>query len=438
MNNPLNYFRMKELILFAASLLMYSSGFSQNIGIGILNPQFPLSFNGNLGDKISLWTDWTSTHYGFGIQSGLFQMFSKTDLDGIAFGFGSSTSFNERMRIVNSGESGLQLYGRIELKNGTIPVNENYGPGIWLYNADNTSVLGFMGTQDNQNMGFYGGPLGWGFSYDAINSRVGIGNENPDYPLEVTGNSNVVASIVNTITIDGVGVNGACANTPGEGWGVAGYGGEVGVTGFADLMGSGSRRGIWGYGSNGTNNYGVYANAFLGTNTYGVYASGNSGTGSNWAGYFVGDVYTSGSYQASDRKLKSDIIHLIGALSIINQLNPSVYIYKTNEYQQMHLPDGLHYGLMADEVEKVVPGAVKKAIQPAQFENHDEQDGKKLTDEVEFNVVNYIEMIPILIAAVKEQQVLIEALTVKAQKIDRQQQEIDELRKLVEELLAKK
>ncbi|MBK6633600.1 MAG: hypothetical protein IPG38_04140 [Chitinophagaceae bacterium] len=40
-----------------------------------------------------------------------------------------------------------------------------------------------MGTQNNQNIGFYGGAAGWGFTYNALNSRVGIGNENPNAPL---------------------------------------------------------------------------------------------------------------------------------------------------------------------------------------------------------------------------------------------------------------
>src|SRR6059058_3887037 len=39
--------------------------FKNNLGINNLTPQFPLSFNGAVGDKISLWTDGSPTHYGF-------------------------------------------------------------------------------------------------------------------------------------------------------------------------------------------------------------------------------------------------------------------------------------------------------------------------------------------------------------------------------------
>ena len=47
-----------------------------------------------------------------------------------------------------------------------------------------------MGTENNKNIGFYGGPSGWGFTYDAINSRVGIGNTTPVNRLDVAGLNN--------------------------------------------------------------------------------------------------------------------------------------------------------------------------------------------------------------------------------------------------------
>lgn len=171
-----------KLFLLCLFLLFLFEGQAQNVGIGTSTPGFPLNFSSALGDKISLYGN-SGYHYGLGIQSGLLQVHSDAPFAHIAFGYGNSSDFTERMRIINSGENGLLLNGRMTLRNGTSPVNADYTPGIWLYKADNSGLLGFMGTQNNQNIGFFGGPAGWGFTYDAINSRVGIGNANPNAPL---------------------------------------------------------------------------------------------------------------------------------------------------------------------------------------------------------------------------------------------------------------
>lgn len=383
-----------------------------NTGIGLASPAFPLSFAPLLGDKISLWSN-SSNSYGFGIQSGLLQMHTDVSYSDIAFGFGSSVAFTERARIINAGGTGLDLSGRIVMRNGTSPLDINYGAGVWLYKADNSGLLGFMGTQNNQNIGFYGGPVGWGLAYDAINSRVGIGTATPAFILDVTSNASKTGNFVNTSTsYSSTGVYGSCNSSPGNGNGVLGEGGRVGVYGVANVSGGGNR-------------YGIYGEAIGGTTAYGIYGyAGSSGT--NWAGYFAGDVYAL-TYTTSDRKLKSDITPLTGALSIIHQLNPTFYTFKTSEFQQMQLPEGIHYGLIADEVRQVIPGIVKRAVHPATYENHDEVNGKKLSNEVEFNTVNYTEVIPILIGAVQEQQAMIEELRLKNQIIDQQQLQINAL-----------
>jgi len=172
---------MKTILLILSSAFAVNS-FSQNVGIGTNTPGFPLSFSNSIGSKISLYGQ-TGNHYGFGIQGGLFQMYADAAAANIAFGYGSSTSFTERMKLYNNGPDVLLAQGRITLRNGTTPLDQAYGPGVWLSRADNTANLGFMGTQNNQNIGFYGGPAGWGFTYDAINSRVGIGNPNPNAAL---------------------------------------------------------------------------------------------------------------------------------------------------------------------------------------------------------------------------------------------------------------
>lgn len=276
-----------------------------------------------------------------------------------------------------------------------------------------TTGSNFIGTTDNVSLKFKTKNINR-MTISSVGS-VGIGTTTPGAKLDVTGNSYLTGHFTNTATgVDNVGVVGGCNNTPGYGWGVWGSGGSTGVRGESRLAGLGNRVGVNGVALDGSGyNRGVSGFASGGSVAYGVFGYAQSATTSTYAGYFEGNVYAVAYYQSSDRKLKNDIQPLSGALSIIQKLKPSVYTFKTNEYQQMQLPAGLQYGLIADEVQQVIPGAVKKAVHPAMYENDDEHNGKKLSEEVEFNAVNYIEMIPILISGIKEQQAMIEKLTAK-------------------------
>jgi Chaperone of endosialidase/Head domain of trimeric autotransporter adhesin len=129
-----------------------------NTGIGTVTPDFPLSFPNTLGDKISLWGN-SGAHYGFGVQGSLLQIHSATTLDDIAFGYGSSGAFTERVKIINNGEFGMTVGGRMQLRTGT------QSAGIWLTNSANTSNHGFMGMKTDTEVGFFGqtGTPGWRF-----------------------------------------------------------------------------------------------------------------------------------------------------------------------------------------------------------------------------------------------------------------------------------
>lgn len=175
------------LSFFVASTFICNA---QNVGIGTTLPTGPLSFANTVGNKVVLYGDGATAHYGLGIQSSLLQLYTDGEFSNIAFGFGRSSVFNERMRLMNFGGDGMILNGRILLKNGSTPLDPGYGPGVWLYKPDNSSTLGFMGVQNSQNIGFFGGPAGWGFTYDAVNSRVGIGTNSPVNRLDVAGLNN--------------------------------------------------------------------------------------------------------------------------------------------------------------------------------------------------------------------------------------------------------
>jgi hypothetical protein len=59
-----------------------------------------------LGNKISLYGS-TFSQYGMGIQSNLLQIYSSASSSDIAFGYGSSTTFTENVRIKGNGRVGI-------------------------------------------------------------------------------------------------------------------------------------------------------------------------------------------------------------------------------------------------------------------------------------------------------------------------------------------
>lgn len=112
----------------------------------------------------------------------------------------------------------------------------------------------------------------------------------------------------------------------------------------------------------------------------------------------------SGTYPGSDAILKSNVEYLTNALEVINQIDPKVYTFNVEEFPQLDLPQGNHAGVIAQEIEEILPGIVKQFTIPAEIDG----EGNVITNEVTFKGVNYTEIIPYLIGAINEQQVQIE------------------------------
>src|SRR5687768_10717777 len=96
---------------------LYAIGYKFNfvmensrLGIGAIIPQYPLAIENGLGDRISLYGGGglpNADHYGFGIQASLMQLFTPASNTDIAFGYGRSAAFTERMRIKGNGNVGI-------------------------------------------------------------------------------------------------------------------------------------------------------------------------------------------------------------------------------------------------------------------------------------------------------------------------------------------
>lgn len=77
-----------------------------NVGIGTVAAGFPLTFDTTFGDKISLFGE-SGNSIGFGVQSSRLQIHTDTIGSDIVFGYGSSASMTETMRIRGNGIVGI-------------------------------------------------------------------------------------------------------------------------------------------------------------------------------------------------------------------------------------------------------------------------------------------------------------------------------------------
>lgn len=429
-SRPLHFFFLLTTFAYMGESM------AQNVGIGTTSPDRILHVSSNTSGLLKL--DNTTT-LNTGVMS---EMFFKSGLHytGAIKTIGNGavtarlgfftyattveTSLLERMSIMDNGYVGigtnnpqylLDINGRMRVRNG------GGTAGIYFMDAANANNRAFIGLEDDNNVGLYGSNgAGWAMTMNTSSGNVDFtGDVSIFSPLYVTTSAAYAGSFTNSAGDDSPGLKGIAENVAGMGTGVWGEGGEIGLYGAADQGGGSNHRyGVEARGQNGpANNYGVYASAFGGNNATAIYGTASGGT-VNWGGYFSGSVYTTGSYQGSDRKLKNDIHAIDNAVSLIESLRPATYVYKTEEYKQMQLPEGQQYGLIADEVKQVFPSLVKKAVQPAAYENEDHRKGKMLSDEVSFEAVNYTALIPVLIAAMQEQQATIEDLQKKIKALE--------------------
>ena len=194
---------------------------------------------------------------------------------------------------------------------------------------------------------------------------------------------------------------------------------NIGVSGLASHSGSNSEilnvGGMFVANSADKDDYGVYAlTDGLGSNTnYGIYAytpRGSCGTGScaNAAGFFNGDVYLMYSYYVSDATLKDNIQPLQNNLAIIKALNPKSYTFRVNEFPYMSLPSGTQDGLIAQDVENILPGLVGHVKVPSRLDSLGIAD--TTGSNTAYKAVNYVGIIPYLIGGMKEQQIKIDSL----------------------------
>jgi hypothetical protein len=245
------------------------------------------------------------------------------------------------------------------------------------------------------------------------------------------GDSDQVVRVINTRTSTGGTAIGARSVGNGGGVGLDAHASAIGVHSYATYGTPDVKRAYYGRVANASSaGFGAYLDAYDGEESYGVaglswggssssyglygIGQGNNGmgvygSGSTWAGYFSGDVMVTGTfYNPSDVSIKKNVRTLESGLGKVMALKPKSYEMEADKFSNVKLSKGAKYGLIAQDVEAVMPELVKAFTAPAMLS----KDGPKarVGKPVNLKSVDYIALIPIMVKAMQEQQATIQSL----------------------------
>ncbi len=178
---------------------------------------------------------------------------------------------------------------------------------------------------------------------------------------------------------------------------------NIAVYGFAD-----------GLSANGTANFGGIFLAANGGSNVGIYAQAPaSQNGLDWAGQFEGDVTINGDIEGtgnflytSDQRYKTNIDTISNALRTVQILQPRTFFFDTLNADGMVFSSNRQYGLVAQDVEVVLPELVVESTRPAIYDTA----GQVVFPAVTYKSLNYNAFIAILMKGMQEQQLQIDSL----------------------------
>jgi len=110
------------------------------------------------------------------------------------------------------------------------------------------------------------------------------------------------------------------------------------------------------------------------------------------------------------------------------QIKTRSFTYKrTKEFETMGFPMGTQFGVIAQELEEVFPNLVVNGSHPGDI---NDENPKEIT----YKSVKYVELVPIAIKAIQEQQIIIEQLQEKINQLETKNSEIDQLKAELEKI----
>ena len=315
------------------------------------------------------------------------------------------TNNTEKIRVNSNGKVGI---GEPNPTDATLEINGNAIIGNSFTGGNAVAQTGGL-TVEGRTI------IGEDDFYYGIDKVVVYGNTNW-IPTAVTNgdNTNGLTYAVNGYTSDGVCIYGEDND------------GGIGVS--ANVSGTNTNRptGVNGYDISGRG-YGVVGISNDSPATRGwIGVQGIESTTTNFAVLSAGDFgYTAGIVNLSDVRLKKNIKPLNNALGLIEQINPKTYDMKWEEYKTMGLSREPQMGFIAQELETILPSLVSDKKMPLNDNIYSKEElkqnpelSKKQGNDIDVKMVNYVQMVPLLTQAIKEQQEIIKSLEARIKKLE--------------------
>ena len=210
----------------------------------------------------------------------------------------------------------------------------------------------------------------------------------------ISGNAGSATTLVNNSSVTGMNFSGVFA--------LAGSGASTGNSTGARL--SESYGAVWNMGNSSTWHHQV----INGSSLVGISAAGTN--------FGSGNIYASGDVTAyySDMRLKTKISNIDNALDKVMKLNGFYYVNNDIAKEYGYTSDKVQIGVSAQEIEAVLP----EIVTLAPFDITGDDEGNALSKSGEhYKTVKYDKIVPLLIEAIKEQQIKIDNLTIEVENL---------------------
>ncbi len=162
-----------------------------------------------------------------------------------------------------------------------------------------------------------------------------------------------------------------------------------------------------------------HSNSTSGIGVYGAFTGGTLPTALGWAVFANGWAGGLSDWvNVSDEKLKTNIKTIPNALQMVQNMRGVFYNYRTEEYKPLNLSTSTQTGFIAQELEKVLPSAVRNTAIPYDIDPITTGFASR-KGTYNLKAVSYSDVIPVLVEAIKEQQAQIEELKAKVEQLEK-------------------